>query len=138
MGWDEPRCVWCHKTGGTIESLRVRVPNVPLFSDAEREIDVLVQTEHRDEARRYYDRVYKNNRVFLLSMVLGVVALIIFAALGWEPGSAAVIVYFGIIFIVFPFTTGTTVELMGIRNSVWLARVTGVVFVVAGFALLSL
>lgn len=138
MGWDEPRCVWCHKTGGATESLRVRVPDVPIFSVAERDMDVLVHTEHRDEARRYYDRVYKNARGFLLSVALGVVSVIVFAVLGWEPGSAAVIVYLGIIFIVFPFTTGTTVLLVGIRNSVRLARVTGVVFIGAGFSLLSL
>ena len=59
MSWDEPRCVWCHRTGGTIEPLRVRVPNVPIFSDKEQDIDVMVHAEHKDETRCYYIHLYK-------------------------------------------------------------------------------
>ena len=104
MSWDEPRCVWCHRTGGTIEPLRVRVPNVPVFSDKERDIDVLAHTEHKDETRRYYARLYKNARTFLWSVLFGTVAMVVFAVLGWEPGAAAVVIYLGVIIIKYPTT----------------------------------
>lgn len=135
MGWDEPRCVWCHKTGGAIETLRVCVPNVPIFSDKAQDIDVSVHTEHRDETRRYYARLYKNARTFLLTIFLGVIALIIFAVLGWELGEAAVVIYYGVVFIVFPLSNGTTFEIAGIKNSIKFVQITGVAFIIGGSAL---
>ncbi len=136
MSWDEPRCVWCHKTGGIIEPLCVRVPNVPIFSDKEQDIEVLVHAEHRDETRRYYARLYRYARVFLLAVLLGTMATLIFAVLGGIPGETAVVSYFGIVFVVFPFANGTTFEIVGIRDSVRFAQITGIVFILAGFALL--
>lgn len=97
-----------------------------------------VHPAHETEAHRHYIYLSRYARTFLLSVLLGVAALLVFAALNWEPGSAAVTVYFGLIFTVFPFSTGTTVELMGIQNSVRLARVTGAIFIVAGLVLSSL
>lgn len=133
---DEARCVWCHKSGGTLKTLSARVPNV--LGTAEREVSVAVHPAHETEAHRHYAYLGRYARTFLLSVLLGVAALLVFAALNWEPGSAAVMVYFGLIFVVFPFSTGTTVELMGIQNSVRLARVTGAIFIVAGLVLSSL
>jgi len=69
-------------------------------------------------------------------VLLGVAALLVFAALGWKPGEAAVLAYIGTILIAFPFSTSTTTELMGIRNSVRFARTAGVVFLVGAAFLL--
>ncbi len=132
MSWDEPRCVWCHKTGGTIETLHVSAPAVAIFSDKEQDLDVLVHTEHKDETRRYYARLYDNARTFLLTVLFGVVALIIFAVLGWELGEAALVIYYGVIFVVFPFATGTTFEVAGIKNTVRFIQITGAAFIIGG------
>ncbi len=136
MSWDEPRCVWCYKTGGIIEALRVHVPNVPIFSDKEQDIDVLVHPEHKAETRRYYARLYKNARRFLWAVLFGIVAVMVFAALGWELGATAVLIYLGIVFVIFPFTTGTTFELAGIKNSIRLVQITGAAFIIGGSLLL--
>ena len=141
MSWDEPRCVWCHKTGGTIEPLRVRVPNVPIFSEKEQDIEVLVHAEHKDETRRYYIHLYKNAHTFLWSVLLGTVALMVFAVLGWEPGATAVLIYFGIVLIVFPFSNGATFQVAavaGIKHTVRFIQVTGAAFIVGGSILLCL
>ena len=137
MSWDEPRCVWCHKTGGIIEPLRVRVPNVPIFSDKEQDINVMVHAKHKDEMRHYYARLYKNARTFLLFVLFGTVALIVFAALGWEAG-AAITIYYGVVLIVFPFSNGTTFEIAGIKNSIKFAQISGAAFIIGGSILLYL
>ena len=138
MSWDEPRCVWCHKTGGTIEPLRVRVPNVPIFSEKEQDIEVLVHAEHKDETRRYYARLYRFARVFLLAVLLGTMATLSFAVFGRVPGETAVVIYFGIVMIVFPFANGTTFEIAGIKNSIRFIQITGAAFIVGGSILLYL
>lgn len=135
-GWDEPRCVWCHKTGGTIEPLRVRVPDVPIFSDEEQDSDILVHAEHRDETRRYYARLYSNAHTFQLTMLFGVIALLVFAVLDWELLANTVVIYFGVVLVVFPFCNGTTFDIEGIKNSVKFARISGATFIIGGSILL--
>ena len=134
MSWDEPRCVWCHRTGGRIEALTVRAPNA--LGTKEKDVDVLAHANHEDETRRYYACLRKNVRAFVRSVLLGMVALLAFVVFNWEPGATIVLIYLGIIFIVFPFSTDTTLELMGIKNSVRLARASGVGFILSGFVLL--
>lgn len=128
--WDEPRCIWCHKTDGKLKLLLVRVPNA--FGLKEHDVSVSVHTEHEDETRRYYVLLCRYARTFLLSVLLGVVALVVFAVFDWEPGPSAVVIYYGVIFMALPFATPTTVEMVGIKNSVRLARVAGVVLIVGG------
>ena len=127
---DEARCVWCHKSGGTLKTLPARVPNT---LGTVGEVSVAVHPEHEAELSRFlaYQRRYA--RLFLLLVLLGVVALLIFAALGWEAGATSVIAYYGVLFIVFPFATPTTVEMIGMKSSVRLVRVAGFVLLVAGF-----
>lgn len=131
---DGPRCVWCHKPDGTIKPLLVRVPNA--LGVKEHDVSVSVHSEHEPETRRFYGHLSRYARTFLLSVLLGVTALLVFAALGWGPGEAAVLAYTGIIFMVFPFSTGTAVELMGIKNSMRLTRTAGVVFLIGALSLL--
>ena len=51
---------------------------------------------------------------------------------------AAITIYYGVIFIVFPFSNGTTFEIAGIKNSIRFAQISGAAFIVGGSILLYL
>lgn len=115
--------------------MRVRVPN--LLATAEEQT-VSVHPAHGEKTRRYFGRVRRGARAFTGSILLGLAATAIFLLYFWLPGLCAVLAYYGVILLLFPFSTKATLELLGVRNSVRLARVTGVSFIVGGAALLYL
>lgn len=116
--------------------LRVLEPR--LWSKGEREQEVSVHPQHVQKTRRYFGKVRCFSRVFIFSMLLGCAATFVFLAFRWLPGLSATVVYLGIIMWLFPFATPTTVEMMGIRNSVGLARASAVLFIAGGILLLFL
>jgi len=91
---------------------------------------------HEKDVRRYFGRVCRFTKTFLGSVLLGLVAPFVFLAFRWLPGLDAALAYLGVIMLLFPFATETTLELIGVRNSVRLARFVGVLFIVGGAALL--
>lgn len=134
MSPDAPHCVWCHKPVGEIRELRVLEPNL-WGQRGTHERSVSAHPEHETQARRYYDKVRRFSRVFLFSVLLGCAAPFIFLAFRWEPGIGASLVYLGFIVWLFPFCTETTVKLIGIRNSVGVARALGLLFMLGGVLL---
>ena len=77
----------------------------------------------------------RGTRAFLESAFLGLIAAVIFLLYLWLLGLCAVIAYYSVIFLLFPFPIDLMLELVGVRNSVRLARITGFLFIVAGAVL---
>ncbi len=105
------------------------------MGQGEREAVVIVHVGHEPETRRFYERMCRFARAFTFSMLLGCAAPFVFLVFRWVPGQAVTLVYLGIVLWLFPFATPTTVEMMGIRNSVRLARAGAVLFVLGGVLL---
>jgi len=118
--WDEPKCVWCHKRGGELREIVVYMPEV--WTKDEREVHVAVHPEHEEETRRFCDRVRRYGRTFLIAFLVAVPLLIAAVIFVWVPVLSFVLAYYGVLTLLFPFCTETTVELMGIHRSVRLAR----------------
>jgi hypothetical protein len=133
--WDTPRCIFCHQTEGEMLELRVLEPKI--WEKGSREVAVTVHPEHETETRRYYDQVHRFSRVFIFSILLGCAAPFVFLAFGWLPGIAASLLYLGIITWLFPLCTPTTVQMLGIRSSVRVARAFAALFILVGALLLA-
>ena len=136
IGWDEPRCVWCHKTGGTIESVTVRVPEA--LGRKEQDKTVSVHIEHEAETKRYYRHLCRYARLWLAVGVFGIIMGIFLSYLNWIPWFIFIMVYFGVITIVVPHSDDLIVELAGIKSARTFNRVVGVILVLSGFSLLYL
>lgn len=107
-----------------------------LWGTKAQRVSVQVHAEHSEKARRYFSKVRRFARVFLGSMALGLAAPAVFLTFGWLPGLSATVVYLGVVMWLFPFCTPTTIEMLGIRRSVRLARASALLFIAGGFLLL--
>ncbi len=130
-GWSEPRCVWCHGTGDLKPLL------VPRFLETAEKQIALAHSAHEADTRRYFGRVQLGTRAFLESAFLGLITTVIFLLYLRLPGLCAVVACYGVIFLLFPFPTNLTLELIGVRKGVRLARVVGSLFAAAGAVLLN-
>lgn len=97
--------------------------------------------EHEAELRAYNRRAARWGRpmlVAVLGLTVALVALaVVGAALGLSEaetagGAGALVVALGLVVVAFPFATPETSEALGVRASVRVARVAGVVTVATG------
>lgn len=143
VGSGASRCAWCAGGEGELEELRLRVPDAIALNRFW--VRVPVHPRHERPVRRFLARYRRDGRRFVLSMVGMVLAVFAFysvvhavdvseavrdrwreAFLGpWMTGMGAVLV-------LFPFATGLTNRLIGIRHAVLLVRVAGFAFAAFG------
>lgn len=134
-----PTCVWSHETSDRVVPVRLDVPSNTGGARTERTLHVL--PEHEADLRAYNERVARHGRTFLRA-TLGLSAVLLGVAVGgavggWSEALVGAIVGFGVsaigwLMIIFPFVTPTTIDLMGIRRSMWLARGLGAITVGLG------
>lgn len=126
------KSIW---TGRKSDSLiEVEVPGMNRFGGPAPSQKVWVEPEHEEELRRFVDLALRRGRFFLAVMLGGSVVMTAASVLipvwpwalwGVTGGLAAM----GVTIVLCPFATPETVRTIGIRRSVALARVAGVVTV---------
>lgn len=138
MAWGESRCFWCHRSSGNMLELRLLEPKTwGQGCRGCRVVTVFVHAEHERETRCYYGKVRRYARDFLVSILFGCAAPFVFLAFRWLPGNGASLIYLGIILWLFPFATSTAIDVLGIQNSVRLARTFAVLISLGGMTLLA-
>lgn len=119
-----PRCLWTNRTG---EGLReITLPTLDRFAIRAREERVHVLPEHEAELRRFNDYANRYARLFLALMLLGTLALLVFALADSDSGVGVSIALLGLLGIVFPFATPETVQMLGMRSAIRTTRIFGV------------
>jgi hypothetical protein len=134
MNRAQPRCIWSHADRPDLITIRVATPNP--FASAVEEREVLVSPEYETQVRSFFSRERQYGRVFIALMCVAAVLGVVAALAGQPDGSSAVLLGIGILLVLLPFSTPRTIELLGIRGAVRLARATGTVFIAAGTLLL--
>ena len=134
-----PVCIWTHETSDRAIPVTLDVPSGTGATRTERTVHVL--PEHEADLRAYNDRVARYGRTFLRAM-FGLSAVLLGVSVGgalggWSDDVVGLVVGFGLsavgwLMIAFPFATPQTVGALGIRRSVWIARVLGALTVGLG------
>lgn len=88
--------------------------------------------EHESRLRRYHTEVDRFGGWFMALLGIFVMALVLFTMLESSVGVGLSVVFLGLVMIRFPFATPQTVQMIGVRASIWLARVGGVIILGLG------
>lgn len=144
VGPGASRCAWCAGGDGELRELVLRVPDAVALNRFWARVPV--HPRHERPVRRFLARYRRDGRRFVLSMVAMVVAVFAFYAAVHAvemPGAVRErwkemflgpwLTGMGVVFLLFPFATGLTNRLLGIRHTVLLVRGAGLAFV--GFGL---
>lgn len=129
-----PTCIWTNKT--TDRAVPVTL-DVPSNTGGERTPQTMhVLPEHEADLRAYNERVARWGRPMIVGL-LGLSGLMVAVALGgglagWSDRTVAqiaggLVVAMSVVLFAFPFATPQTVGMFGIRTSIRLARVSGIV-----------
>lgn len=145
-GRDPGKCAWCAGRDGRLEQLRLRVPG-PLTLNLFW-VDVAVHPRHERRVRRFLALYRRDGRKFsvsllVLTFLLPVAAVTVSTAAGipvetsgrWgeEHALGPYLIVTGSIVTIWPFATGLTNYLIGMRASILLVRSFGLATV--GFGL---
>lgn len=125
------KCVWCNRSGGELKAIKLTVWNS--FATAQREVTLNVHPQHEQQARKLSQRRLRFARLFLLA-ILSLSAIALVTVLIAPTVTSVSLVLMGVVFIVLPFVTDETINLMGMRSGMWLARAGGAIFIVMGLA----
>jgi hypothetical protein len=121
-------CVWCNKRSETLMETKLKLKKG-------YQTVYVCDKEHEKNSQKFIDDVIKYGMVFfictMIFLVIGVLALLYNDALGTLILFAGI----GVTFFVFPFTRKHTAILIGIKNSIIVARVFGVIMVIIGIIL---
>lgn len=97
-----------------------------VFIDGHPPERLSVCSDSCEQSLREFVSHYRATRWYLLSgMLMITLAAAVFALMGAAHLLPLCLTSFGLLIILFPFATGETIELMGVRKSVVLVRVIG-------------
>lgn len=133
-----PKCVWTGKRDPRVKSIvlktldRFSIPTEKTF---------YVLPEYDQNLRDYNNRFVNSGRFFLISILGLTVLLPVSGLVGIVFSFSSSIILFpvgiitsliGVVIVLFPFTTPETVEWLGLKNGIIVARITGFVTIVVG------
>lgn len=123
-----------------MQSIRVLKPSV--LSSTVREETVLVHSEHEAPVRQYY-RAVRQDGPFALRLLAGV--SVVGAVLSFGTAfvlpvvsgimGALLLMTIGAVILRFPFSTPETIQLFGLRRSLTITRISGIVCLLLGLGL---
>ena len=134
-----PRCIWTGQRSDRAVPVTLDVPSRTAGAASPRTVHVL--PEHEDDLRAYNASVTRWGRPMLVGLLALTVALVGLAVAGavlgvseadTAVGAGALVGAMGLVIVAFPFATPETVGAVGIRASVRIARVLGLVAVALG------
>ncbi|MFH0948031.1 MAG: hypothetical protein V1833_03435 [Elusimicrobiota bacterium] len=129
------RCVWCYKKNEGLKQIEVIVPN-RFGMRAHKEIFYVCSSEHERYFKKVADYAKRFGFFFLVIIGLSTVSVIAVSSLVCEEivnyvvGSDISLI--GILIIIFPFATPETVAILGVKKSIILMRVVGIVLLILG------
>jgi hypothetical protein len=122
------RCIWSNEQDEGTRPITLRTRGRP-----PREEIVNVCQAHEAAVRRIHVRSQRFGAVLLASFGVSVVVIIGSTLAGVGAGIGLGVILFGIAILVLPFPTPQTVEAVGMRKAIWVARGIGVLII--GFGL---
>ncbi|MEW6555782.1 MAG: hypothetical protein AB1349_00330 [Elusimicrobiota bacterium] len=128
------RCIWTNRKSDNLKEIIVKVPNRIGLKPQERTFYIL--PEYESNFRRFAEYVTKYAILFLLLVLGSIIAIIIFGTVGIQTAFNITVIFLGVLTILFPFATPETVAMCGVRISIWLARVCGLLAIGCGILLL--
>ena len=135
-----PKCIWCGKQSYEVREIKVLSTN--LSAAKRREISYFVCPEHELKLRGFYDRVRRYALLFICLTAISLLGLLGSACWTGDNNYPAAYLFtasfalIGLVFIVFPFCSQSTFDLMSIATSIKVVRIMGgVVFALGTIAL---
>lgn len=131
-----PKCIWCNKKSYELKEITVLSTN--LFAANRREIPYSVCPEHEEKLRGFYDRVRRYAFLFICLIAISLFGLVRSAC--WTGDNnypaaylfTASLAFVGLVFIIFPFCSQSTFDLMSIATSIKVTRIMGGVIFALG------
>lgn len=139
------RCIWTFQRDDRVVPVTVDAP--ALFGGRTRLMTVHVLPEHEDELRAYLDLAVRYARTALYAMLALAAAIVVvtIGALALQVPDRLVAIAvggltaaIGLVLVALPFSTPQTVMVVGLRQSVRIARWIGWVTVAIGAAIAAL
>lgn len=133
-----PRCLWCGKANK--ENYREIVITIKKASPPQEEV-VVCSKKCEKAVLNSFQFIEKNIHLFFSGVILGIL-LALSGLLAPIIGRKVLLVSFtgmlllGMTFVIFPFVTPQTTKIFGLRNGMFLGRVTGIVFLLLGIVLI--
>lgn len=126
-------CIWSNEPAAGLKPLTLDGPG-RLWGRRSR--TMLVLPEHEAAVRRYMAYAARFAVPFTLVVLILAAIAIVGAILRtiWLTGTAVALL--GALSLIFPFTSEQTIGAFGIRRSITIARVIGVVTLIAGLAIM--
>lgn len=135
----KPQCAW---TGvRTADAVPITIPGVDRFGRTVQPRTVHVLPEYADDLRTFADRVRRYGRLFLGAIAVLTIGMVgaagLFMTDVFTESIAAravgvLIALLGLLMLGMPFTTPETISAFGVRRSIVVARVLGVITVALG------
>ena len=137
-----PRCAWTGQRSD--RAVEITVPGTDRFGRPAEPDAHTVLPEHEADLRAFADLAQRAGRPFLLAILaltVGIVAVALLGTFGvlsdaasaWGAGLGCM--GMGLLMIALPFATPEAVAALGVRRSMLLARVSGVVVAGVGLAI---
>lgn len=127
------RCAWCGRSDDTVKSVTVDV--VGALGTKRQRVDVGVHPEHRSELDAYVTRLNNYCLLFVLSNLALSLLLIAALVLAFLDSyyvryiTSIAMLAWGGLFIICPFATGLTVNMIGVKKSRRFVRAAGILFI---------
>ncbi|RMH85686.1 MAG: hypothetical protein D6681_16105 [Calditrichaeota bacterium] len=126
-----PRCVWCNGTEGQLIEVEAVVRNEVGLNPRPRQFTV--HPGCHQEFREFADYALKYTPVVIVAFI-GLTLLMMVGAF-WQPKIIPGLLFLmAVVIWKFPFATPQTVEAVGLKTSIFLARLGGVLVLITGFA----
>jgi hypothetical protein len=135
------KCAWCNKENEQIKQIKVLTKKG--FGPNLQETTYFVCLEHEQKFRKFYDRVRRYALLFIGLSAISLLGLIVSALLAnnnylFGYLLIASFAFIGLVFIIFPFATPETIEMVGVAKSIRLVRIIGTVIFAIGATVLVL
>ena len=128
------RCAWCHERGGDLKQITVTVWDH--FVLHQQEQILTVHPGHEEKVQTFAAHFRRYGRFFLVSIAAVLLAPLVtsffFSEAAEDVLGGVFVALLGVILIAFPFCTNATAEMMGLRSSIRLARVLGMICLLLG------
>ena len=128
------RCAWCHERGDHLKQITVTVWDHFVLH---RQAHILtVHPAHEEKVRAFATHFRRYGRFFLVSTAAVLLAPFVtsffFSEAAEDLLGGIFVALLGVTLIAFPFSANVTAEMMGLRSSVRLARVLGMICLLLG------
>lgn len=141
----ETRCNWCNRSEGELEKVVIGSWRRFGFGGAPEPTEYWVHPEHERPFRVWHEKKERSAKRLPIALLGSVIVLaLIMPTVGFQaPGlvvglSGALLVAFGIAYLVLPSGDLSTIRWLGLRRALAFGRWTGGVLVLVGLGLLSL